>query len=206
MRVLILAALVGIGATADAQNPPSGAPPAPGGRGGRGRAVRLMTLTTGSFADGGAIPATYSQSGDEKSPPLSWSGVPDSVASFVLVMHDLDAPIASGADDVLHWLLWNIPGTATSLPEGVQATSQLPDGTRQISASGPYYRGPGAAASGPTHHYVFELYALDTMLDVAPVGASPAATRQAVMAAMAGHIRAKGVLVGLYKRPAVTTR
>ena len=73
---------------------------------------------------------------------------------------------------------------------------QLPDGTRQISASGPYYRGPGAPAAGPAHHYVFELYALDAPIDVAAVGQSPALTRAAVLAAMAGHVRGKGVYVG----------
>ncbi len=97
-------------------------------------------------------------------------------------------------------MLWNIPPTVTSLPEHAPAMSQLPDGTRQISATGPDYRGPGAPASGPPHHYVFELFALDTMLDVPAVGASPPATRAAVVAAMAGHIRGKAVYVGLFKR------
>ena len=67
---------------------------------------------------------------------------------------------------------------------------------------GPNYRGPAAPASGPLHHYVFELYALDVWLDVPAVGQSPAATRAAVMAAMAGHVRGKGVLTGRYRRPA----
>ena len=62
------------------------------------------------------------------------------------------------------------------------------------------YRGPAAPASGPAHHYLFELYALDSTIDVQPVGASPADTRTAVVAAMAGHIRGKATLVGLYKR------
>ena len=93
-----------------------------------------------------------------------------------------------------------IAASATSLPEGVPRGSQLPDGTRQISATGPNYRGPGAPASGPAHHYVFELFALDTMLDVPAVGASPPATRAAVVAAMAGHIRGKAVYTGLFKR------
>lgn len=179
-----------------------GTPPGqPGGRGGRGRAIRVMTLTSPAIPDGGSIPAKHAQHGEERSPPLAWSGVPDSTASFVLVMHDLDAATSGGTDDVLHWLAWNIPGSATSLPEGVPAGSQLPDGTRQISVSGPYYRGPAAPASGPPHHYVLELYALDTMLDVPAVGASPAATRAAVMSAMAGRVRGKGVLVGTFRRP-----
>ena len=97
-------------------------------------------------------------------------------------------------------MLWNIPASATSLPEGVPRGAQLPDGTRQISATGPNYRGPGATAAGPAHHYVFELFALDTMLDVPAVGASPPNTRAAVVAAMAGHIRGKAAYVGLFKR------
>lgn len=202
MRVALLLALLAFGTEAAAQAR-GGAPPGqPGGRGGRGRAIRVMTLTSPAIPDGGMIPAKHAQNGAEVSPPLAWSGAPDSTASFVLVVHDLDAPTAGGADDVLHWLVWNIPGSATSLAEGVPQGTELPDGTRQISVSGPYYRGPAAPATGPPHHYVFELYALDTTLDVPAVGASPAATRAAVMTAMAGHVRAKGVLVGLFRRPA----
>ena len=134
------------------------------------------------------------------SPPLAWSGAPDGVVSYVLVMHDADAPIGNGTDDLLHWMLWNMPPAVTALPEHAPAMAQLADGTRQISATGPYYRGPGALAAGPAHHYVFELFALDTILDVPAVGASPPATRAAVVAAMAGHIRGKAVYTGLFKR------
>lgn len=160
-----------------------------------------MTLRSDAFADGSHLPVRYSQAGDEVSPPLAWSGAPDSTRSFVLIVHDLDAAVgATGTDDMLHWMVWNIPGTVTSLPEGIAHGAQLADGARQISVSGPYYRGPAAPASGPVHHYVFELYALDTLLDVPAVGATPAATRAAVMAAMAGHVRGKGVIVALYRR------
>jgi Raf kinase inhibitor-like YbhB/YbcL family protein len=180
----------------------AGQPPAPGGRGGgRGRgAIAVMTLTSTAFADGAKIPAKYTQAGEEASPALSWSGAPEGTASFVLMMHDVDTAIQPGNDDMLHWMLWNIPPTVTSLPEHVPVAPQLEDGTRQISATGPYYRGPGAAASGPAHHYVFELFALDTMLEVPAVGASPPATRAAIEAAMANHVRAKAALVGLFKR------
>ena len=187
-----------------AQNPPAGAPAGQrgrgGGGGGRGRAIQVMTLTSSGFSDGGAIPTKYSQPGVEVSPPLAWSGVPDSnVVSFALVVHDLDAASNNG-DDFLHWLVWNIPAASRSLPEAVPQGPQLSDGARQISGSGPYYRGPAAPVTGPTHHYVFELYALDATIDVPPVGAAPAATRTAVMTAMAGHVRGKAVLVGTFKR------
>jgi Raf kinase inhibitor-like YbhB/YbcL family protein len=201
-RVLCSVSLVALIAfEALAQNPPGSAPPQPPRGGGRGRAIRVMTLTSSAFKDGGPIAARYSQAGEELSPPLAWSGVPDSTRSFVLIVRDLDAPSGrDGTDDLLHWMLWNLPGTATSLAEGMPAQSQLPDGTRQISVSGPYYRGPGAPASGPPHHYVFEIFALDTLLEVPAVGASPTATRAAILAAMVGRVRGKGALVGLYKR------
>jgi Raf kinase inhibitor-like YbhB/YbcL family protein len=172
-----------------------------GGGGGRGRAVRVMTLMSPAFTDGGQIPVKHSQAGEEVSPPLTWSGAPDSVVSYVLIVHDADAAVGNGTDDVLHWMAWNIPGAMTGLREGMPPGPQLPDGMRQISVSGPYYRGPAAPPTGPVHHYVFELYALDTMLEVPAVGASPAATRAAVMSAMAGHVRGKAVIVGLYRRP-----
>ena len=185
----IVAALVAFTSTATAQR----------GRGG-GRAV-TMTLTTSAFADGAVVPNKYTQAGDQVSPALSWTGAPDSAKSFVLVMHDIDVASGPTGEDVLHWLVWNIPGNATSLPEGVPQGGEQPNGMRQISVSGPYYRGPGAPATGPLHHYVFELYALDTTIEVSAVGQSPSATRAAVIAAMQGHIRGKGVLVGLFKRP-----
>jgi hypothetical protein len=206
-------ALIVLGCTAiigqqRGQTPPASpaSPAAPGqpaqqGRGGRGRGpIQVMTLSSSAWRDGGVIPAKYTQAGEDMSPPLEWRGAPDGIASYALIVHDTDAAIGTGTDDVLHWLLWNIPASVTALHEHAPSMAQLPDGTRQISATGPYYRGPGAAASGPPHHYVFELFALDAMLDVPPVGAQPPATRAAIVAAMAGHIRAKAVYTGLFKR------
>jgi len=158
-----------------------------------------MTLTTSAWQDGGVIPAKYAQPGHDVSPPLNWSGAPDSVAGFVLVVHDLDA-LSTNGDDFLHWMVWNIPRGSASLPEGVPQGGQLADGSRQISATGPNYRGPAAPATGPMHHYEFDLYALDASIDVPPVGAPPAQTRAAVMTAMAGHVRGKATLIGLYRR------
>ena len=101
-------------------------------------------------------------------------------------------------DDVLHWLIFNIPGTATSLQEGVPAQAQLPDGSIQSlnQSKKVGYLGMGAAAVGPYHHYTFELFALDTKLSL-----GPDATQTDVMQAMDGHILMKGVLVGRFHRP-----
>ena len=209
-----LAALVGVLASValtdvtHAQNPPVTPPatqppaaaPARGGGGGRGGIV-AMTLTSSAFTDGGMIPMKHAQAGHDVSPPLSWSGVPDSTRGFVLVVHDADARIGDGTDDMLHWMVWNMPATMTSLPEGVPQGSQAPK-VRQISGTGPYYRGPAAPATGPVHHYIFELYAVDNTFNVPAVGQSAVATRAAVMSAIAGHMRGKATLVGLYRRAA----
>jgi len=100
----------------------------------------------------------------------------------------------------VRFLRWNIPATARALAEGIPHESELPDGSRQIGATGPGYRGPAAPADGPPHHYVFELYALDGPLEVPAVGASPAETRAAVLAAMSGKVRGKASMVGTFKR------
>jgi Raf kinase inhibitor-like YbhB/YbcL family protein len=184
--------------TVAAQVPPAGGRGAAGQ--GRRRPIEVMTLTPQGWEDGGRIPIKHAQPGHVGSPALSWSAPPEGTASFVLWMHDIDAATGNGLDDVLHWMVWNIPATATSLSEGVPHGGQRADGSRQISVSGPYYRGPAAPASGPPHHYVFELFALDTLIDLPAVGAAPPATRAAVAAAMAGHVRGKASLVGTFRR------
>ena len=164
-----------------------------------------MTLTTPAFPDGGPIPAKYTQAGEQVSPALTWGNVPPGTQSFVLHMHDPDVARNKTTEDQVHWLVWNIPGSATGLPENVPKGAELPDGMRQISASGPVYRGPGAPANGPMHHYTFEIYALDTKIDVA-AGADAWETRTALWKAMQGHILGKAVYVGLFRQAAVRRR
>jgi Raf kinase inhibitor-like YbhB/YbcL family protein len=206
--ILVLTALI---AVAGAQTPPTG-----GGRGGRGggrggrggAAVQSMTLITTAWPDGGMIPLRYTQAGPEISPAIQWSAPPAGTTSFVLTFVDLDTVVNNSTDGLLHWMLWNIPGTATGVAQARPDGFELEDGTRQISVSGSRYRGPGAPAAGPLHHYVMELYALDTMLDVkvnpqGPQEPNPnvQALRASIMQAMVGHIRGKAAYVGLFHRP-----
>jgi Raf kinase inhibitor-like YbhB/YbcL family protein len=167
---------------------------------GGGAPAPAMTLTSTAFADGTVIPDKYTQAGDQTSPALTWTNTPPGTVSFVLHMHDPDVARNHSTEDQLHWLVWNMPATTTSLPEGVPAGATRPDGSHQTSASGPSYRGPGAPASGPLHHYTFEIYALDTTIDVPP-GSDGFATRKAVLEAMQGHVLGKAVYVGLFHRP-----
>jgi Raf kinase inhibitor-like YbhB/YbcL family protein len=173
--------------SAFAQDKQAKMPPRPG-----------LTVTTTAFADGAEIPARYTQSDPNAvSPKLEWTNVPPNTVSFALIMHDPDVALQRKLDDVLHWMIFNIPGTAHELPEGVPANATLSDGTVQAKnlrgAVG--YMGPGAPAVGPHHHYTFELFALDIKLDL-----GPDATRADVLKAMDGHILGKGVLVGRFHR------
>ena len=165
-----------------------------------------MTMPVAGFADGGQFPVRFSQAaegaapGEGTSPAITWSNAPAATQSFVLHMHDMDLARNRTTDDQPHWVVWNIPATATGLPEGVPKGSPRPDGSFQISATGAMYRGPGAPATGPQHHYVFELFALDTKLDVQPT-ADAFETRANVIKAIQGHIIAKAVYGGLFRRP-----
>jgi Raf kinase inhibitor-like YbhB/YbcL family protein len=194
---------LGMMISAAAQQPPA-APPAGGQArgGGRGPATPPLMMTSSAWEDGGVIPDKYTQASGPTapSPELKWSQVPPGTQSFVLLMHDPEPVLNKGSKmDITHWLVWNIPGTSTGLSEGV-AAGELPDGTRQVSLRSNAYMGPGAPP-GPYHHYTFELYALDTKLDV-PAGTpqEAATTRTAVVNGMDGHVLGKAVLVARFHR------
>ena len=177
-----------------AQQPPA-APAAP-----------PMTLTVAGFPDGGQIPVRFSQAapgvavGEGTSPAINWANVPAGTQSFVLNMRDMDVARNKTSDDQAHWVVWNLPADTTGLPEGVPKGAKLANGAYQISATGQMYRGPGAGANGPKHHYMFEIYALDAPITVEPT-ADAFETRANVMKAMQGHILGKAVYGGLFKRP-----
>jgi hypothetical protein len=101
-------------------------------RGGAPAAGPAMTLTIAAFLDGGQVPVKFSQAadgaapGEGTSPAMSWSNVPPGTQSFVLNMHDMDVARNKTSDDQAHWVVWNIPATATGLPEGVPKGSQRP--------------------------------------------------------------------------------
>ena len=182
-----------------------GGPPAAagGGRGGRGPATPPLIMTSTAWEDGGVIPDKYTQAAGATapSPELKFSQVPMGTQSFVLLMHDPEPVLNKGSKmDITHWLVWNIPGTSTGLPENMPQ-GELPDGTRQVSLRSNGYMGPGAGP-GPYHHYTFELYALDTKLDIpVPAQTNQAAdTRTAIVNAMDGHVLGKAVLVARFHR------
>jgi Raf kinase inhibitor-like YbhB/YbcL family protein len=178
-----------------------------GGRGGAGGAA-ILSVTSTAWPDGGTIPLRYTQVGGETSPGVQWSGAPQGIMSYVITFQDADSVAQNSTDGLLHWMVWNIPANMTNLPPGQPDGFQLDNGISQISVSGSRYRGPGAPAAGPVHHYVLEVYALDTMIDVkvppqGPQDPNPNVQqiRGQIMQAMVGHIRGKGSYVGLFHRP-----
>ncbi|MSP20507.1 MAG: YbhB/YbcL family Raf kinase inhibitor-like protein [Alphaproteobacteria bacterium] len=167
----------------------------------------MFTLSTTAFPDGGVVPIRFSQAapgaapGEGTSPELKWTGAPNGTVSYVLHMHDMEVVRNRGFEDQLHWLVWNMPASITSLAEGLPRGASLPNGARQTSATGPVYRGPGAGANGPPHHYVIELYALDIPITTDALD-DAFATRTKMFEAMQGHILGKAVYLGLFRRPA----
>ncbi|MEX0740409.1 MAG: YbhB/YbcL family Raf kinase inhibitor-like protein [Pseudohongiella sp.] len=165
-----------------------------------------FVLTVEGFEDGGDIPVRFSQAAEDAqpgggtSPEISWVNAPEGTRSFVVNMTDLDFAPNKGTRTQVHWVVWNIPGNADGLAEDQPSGNQLPNGASQISATGRVYRGPGAPATRPRHHYLFEVYALDTELNVGATD-DPLETRDAVMAAMEGHVLGKSVYMGRFHRP-----
>jgi Raf kinase inhibitor-like YbhB/YbcL family protein len=197
-NVFVLSMIVLLGSTVAAQQP--------AGQRGAAAPAAAMTLTVSGFADGTDIPVKFTQAapgvatGEGLSPAISWANPPAGTQSFFLNMHDEDLARNKTSDDQAHWVVWNIPASAAGLPEGVPKGAKLANGAFQFSATGQMYRGPGAGANGPKHHYMFEIYALDTMLDVQPA-ADAFESRANVFKAIQGHILGKAVYGGLFRRP-----
>lgn len=180
--------------------------PAAGRGGAQAAPAPAFTLTVSGFPDGGDIPVGFSQAapgaapGEGTSPAISWTNAPAGTQAFVLNMRDLDVARNKTSDDQPHWVVWPIAASVTSLPQAAPKGARLPNGAFQISATGQVYRGPGAPANGPKHHYMFEIYALDATIDVQPT-ADAFETRANVFKAMQGHILGKAVYGGLFRRP-----
>ncbi len=154
--------------------------------------AQSIRLTSTAFSDGTPIPSKYTCSGADVSPPLSWSSVPGGTQSLAVTLIDPDAP----GRPFVHWLIFDLPASATGLQENVAHGKTLPDGSRQgrndFNVDG--YGGP-CPPRGPAHHYHFTMYALNV------TGASPGGTREPAFAdAINGHVLATGTLVGTFGR------
>ncbi|MBI2061069.1 MAG: YbhB/YbcL family Raf kinase inhibitor-like protein [Nitrospirae bacterium] len=150
-----------------------------------------MELKSSAFKAGDAIPAKYTCDGQDISPPLDWSGVPTGAKSLALISDDPDAPVGTW----VHWVMWNIPATSTSLPENVAKKDKLPDDSKQGTTDFRRIGYGGPCPPSGTHRYFFKLYALDTALNLPST-----ATKKDLEAAMKGHILAQTEIMGRYSR------
>ena len=188
-----LAAFIAVPAIAQNQAPAGDGPPvlanklAPA----RGGSLRML-LGTSAWHAGQDLPEKYTQNGDNVSPPLEWSRGPAGTQSYAILAEDAGV---NRHDPIVHWVIYNIPSTTTSLPASVPTDATLEDGAMQgknvRGAAG--YIGPKPPA-GQIHGYHFEIFALNTNLKVDPANAD----RNTIVNAMKNHVLAQGELVANY--------
>jgi Raf kinase inhibitor-like YbhB/YbcL family protein len=154
-------------------------------------------LAVSGYADGGTIPVDYSCAAPAPtSPALQWSGAPEGTVAFAVIFHDVDTAPAKGSMDVTHWIFWNVPAGTTQIPAGVPpgtASAGMVQGKniRGVNGFQPSCPPPGSVP----HHYIYEIYALDTKLDL-PADSS----RADLLKAMDGHVIGKAAYVGVFSR------
>ncbi len=142
-----------------------------------------MEIASVSFREGGKIPRKHTCDGDDTSPPLTISGLPDGAASIAIIMDDPDAPMGT----FVHWVVWNIEAGNADIAAGTGV-----GGTNSFRRTG--YNGP-CPPPGKPHRYYFKAYALDSMLSL-----KPGSGKAALEAAMEGHILGSAELMGTYSR------
>ena len=158
-------------------------------------APETIEVTSPAFSQDGVLDLRHSAFGENISPPLSWSKGPEGTASYALIVED---PDASKSKPVAHWLLFNVPPDVTSLREGMPDAPALDDpkdamqGVNIHGKTG--YFGP--QSHGVEHRYHFQVFALDTKLEL-----KPGAGRKELIEAMRGHVLAQGALVGVFQKP-----
>jgi hypothetical protein len=151
-----------------------------------------LRVSSGAFAQDGQIPVVYTCDGTDTSPPLAWSPVPEGTAGIALLVTDPDAP----GGTFVHWVAYNIPPGTRDIPPGVPGKAPLPAGSIQgMNDMGSLGYGGPCPPKGKPHHYHFTVYALDTAVTV-----TGKRDGRMLAQALAGHILARGELVGIYKR------
>jgi Raf kinase inhibitor-like YbhB/YbcL family protein len=160
-----------------------------------GGIAMALVLTSSAFAPQGEIPAKYTCEGQDVSPPLAWSGLPQGTRSLALIVDDPDAPDPKAPKTTwVHWVLYDLPPQAGGLPEAV-APRALPPGTREGTNDWKRTGWGGPCPPIGRHRYFFKLYALDAEL---PDLGRPDKAR--LEKAMEGHVLAKTELVGTYEK------
>lgn len=187
MRKTLFATLAFAASVASAQTPPPVAPPVP--------TEKQFALKSASFENNAALPTECTADGAGTSPPLAWTDAPKATVTFAIMMDD---PQARG---FVHWIIWNIPATASSLPAAIPQALEVKDpqgamqGVTSWGKERPGYWGSAPGRGSGQHHYTFTIYALDAQLEM-----EAGATAKQFKKAIKGHVLASATLVGLYER------
>jgi len=151
-----------------------------------------MEITSSAFRSNGNIPRANSCDGADLSPPLAWQNAPSGSATFALIVDDPDAP----AGIWVHWLLYELPGSAKEIAAGIARSEILPSGAKQgINDFGRVGYGGPCPPPGTAHRYSFKLYALDTHVTL-----KARATKNQLLDAIQGHTIGAAEIVGHYRR------
>lgn len=158
-----------------------------------GFALSEMELTSSAFDNRGAIPKKHTGEAEDVSPALSWRNAPDGTQAFAVICHDPDAPLIAkgGTYGFVHWSLYNIPASVTSLVEG---TSEYTSGKNDFGKTG--YGGPMPPNGHGTHHYFFWVLALNEEANL-----EPGLTLWQLLERIEPHVVGMNRLVGTYERP-----
>ncbi len=148
-----------------------------------------LRITSPAFPSMGSIPKRYGGDGENKSPPLEWTGAPAGTQQFALISHDPDAPMAHG---FTHWVVYGIPSTTTKLAEA-QGPSAFVAGLNDTGKPG--YLGPYPPSGHGPHHYYFWIYALDVKSNL-----RPGMNRSQLLETIKDHVLEQARLVGTYER------
>lgn len=156
-----------------------------------GFALSKMQLTSTAFGPGERIPQKHTGEGEDVSPALAWHDAPEGTRSFAVVCHDPDAPLISkGTYGYVHWVLYNIPASVTSLAEG---TKEFTSGKSDFGK--PEYGGPMPPPGHGTHYYYFWVFALNDELNL-----EPGLTLWQLLEKIEPHTLGMNRLVGTYSR------
>ncbi len=156
-----------------------------------------LIVTSTAFAEGQMIPSKHTSDGENVSPDISWQGAPKETKTFVLIAEDPDVPMKGlSLFTFVHWLVYDIPSTITSLPEAITREETLDNVPKQGKTSLGRIGYAGPRPPFGTHRYYFKVYALDTAISLKP----REATKRNVLGAIEGHVLAYGELMGRYKR------
>lgn len=155
-----------------------------------------IVVHSGAFDEGEPIPSRHARHGQNVSPPLDWTGVPDGAAELAMICDDPDAP---SDRPWVYWVIYAIPPGTTRLPAGVEPVRRLDEPAGALQGVNSWdeigYGGPAPPPGDAPHHYHFKLYALDAELDL-----EPGLSKAGLLEAMQGHVLAEGALVGTFRR------